>query len=80
MNPDEIEKLKHCFVYNSMENIRNLEVIKAMADIIGICAGDGVELDCLKKLRNHILFSTPAKTFEEMLIKNINNQKEIESC
>lgn len=32
-----------------MENIRNLEVIKAMADIIGICAGDGVELDCLKK-------------------------------
>lgn len=63
-----------------MENIRNLEVIKAMADIIGICAGDGVELDCLKKLRNHILFSTPAKTFVEMLIKNINNQKEIESC
>lgn len=51
-----------------------------MADIIGICAGDGVELDCLKKLRNHILFSTPAKTFVEMLIKNINNQKEIESC
>lgn len=36
MNPDEIEKLKHCFVYNSMENIRNLEVIKAMADIIGM--------------------------------------------
>ena len=49
MNPDEIEKLKHCFVYNSMENIRNLEVIKAMADIIRICAGEGVELDCLKK-------------------------------
>lgn len=80
MNPDEIEKLKHCFVYNSMENIRNLEVIKAMADIIGICAGDGVELDCLKKLRNHILFSTPAKTLVEMRIKNINNRKEIESC
>ena len=45
MKPDEIEKLKHCFVYNSMENLRNLEVIKAMADIIGICVGDGVELD-----------------------------------
>ena len=80
MNQQEIEKLKHCFVYNSMENLRNLEVIKAMADIIRICAGQRVELDCLKKLRNHILFSAPAKTFVEMRIKNIINKKEIESC
>lgn len=80
MKPDEIEKLKHCFVYNSMENLRNLEVIKAMADIIGICAGEDVELECLKKLRNHILFSTPAKIFVEMRIKNIINKKESESC
>lgn len=80
MNQQEIEKLKHCFVYNSMENLRNLEVIKAMADIIRIRAGEGVELDCLKKLRNHILFSAPAKTFVEMRIKNIINKKEIESC
>ena len=53
MKPDEIEKLKHCFVYNSMENLRNLEVIKAMADVIRICAGEGVELDCLKNFRGN---------------------------
>lgn len=80
MKPDEIEKLKHCFVYNSMENLRNLEVIKAMADIIRICAGDGVELDCLTTLHEHINFSTPARAFVGILIKNINNQKESESC
>ncbi len=80
MNPDEIEKLKHCFVYNSMENIRNLEVIKAMADIIRICAGEGVELYCLRSLHEQISFSTPARVFVEILIDNINNQKEIESC
>lgn len=80
MNPDEIEKLKHCFVYNSMENIRDLEVIKAMADIIRICAGEGVELYCLRSLHEQISFSTPARVFVEILIDNINNQKEIESC
>lgn len=80
MNPDEIEKLKHCFVYNSMENIRNLEVIKAMADIIRIYAGEGVELYCLRSLHEQISFSTPARVFVEILIDNINNQKEIESC
>jgi hypothetical protein len=80
MKPDEIEKLKHCFVYNSMENLRNLEVIKAMADIIRICAGDGVELYCLRSLHEHISFSTPARTFVEILIENINKQKESEPC
>lgn len=80
MNQQEIEKLKHCFVYNSMENLRNLEVIKAMADIIRICAGEGVELYCLRSLHEQISFSTPARVFVEILIDNINNQKEIESC
>lgn len=49
MNQQEIEKLKHCFVYNSMENLRNLEVIKAMADIIRICAGEGGGTRLLEK-------------------------------
>lgn len=80
MNSNEIEKLKHCFVYNSMENLRNLEVIKAMADIIRICAGEGVELYCLRSLHEHISFSTPARVFVEILIDNINKQKESKSC
>lgn len=63
MKPDEIEKLKHCFVYNSMENLRNLEVIKAMADVIRICAGEGVELYCLRSLHEQISFSTPRPGF-----------------